>query len=235
MRLSPQRHTLAVLRTIIGITQKEMAEILECSTATVQAIELGKLKMSVRLAGNLSNQTGVNLYWLMNDDVTKPPTDYEDRPYTRETFHATQAALFAPPQDSSDVRRALFYARACFRNAVEQLAILYTHAYREGRVQMCAYKISDALAQLIAENVNPAKLTSEEKERSLKLRLMNYKPADLIAPVRRFIDETDAIFQKQIKDFEPTPPGGKHPVSANDLPPELRKPWPRKTPAPPTS
>ena len=53
MRLSPQRHTLAVLRTVIGITQKEMAEILECSTATVQAIELGKLKMSMKLAGNL--------------------------------------------------------------------------------------------------------------------------------------------------------------------------------------
>lgn len=53
MRISPQRHTLAVLRTVIGITQKEMAGILECSVPTVQAIELGKLKMSLKLAGNL--------------------------------------------------------------------------------------------------------------------------------------------------------------------------------------
>jgi len=100
----------AVLRTVIGITQKEMAEILECSTATVQAIELGKLKMSMKLAGNLFHQTSINLDWLMNDDVSKPPVDYEDNPYTRESFEVTQAALFAPPQDSSDVRRALFYA-----------------------------------------------------------------------------------------------------------------------------
>src|ERR1039458_7132622 len=100
MRLSPQRHTLAVLRTVIGITQKEMAEILECSTATVQAIELGKLKMSMKLAGDLFHQTSINLDWLMNDDVSKPPVDYEDNPYTRESFEVTQAALFAPPQDS---------------------------------------------------------------------------------------------------------------------------------------
>ena len=231
MRLSPQRHTLAVLRTIIGITQKEMAEILECSTATVQAVELGKLKLSLKLAGNLFNQTSVNLDWLLDDDVTKPPIDYQGSPYTREIFESTQAALFAPPEDSSDVRRALFYARACFRNCVEQLAILFTHAYRENRVQMCDYKISDALDELIDETINPATLTPEEKERSLKLRLMAHKPEDLLAPVRRYIADTDAIFQKQIEDFEPTQPGGKHPVSANDLPAKFRKVWPKKATA----
>ena len=231
MRTSPQRHTLAVLRTIIGITQKEMADIIECSTATVQAIELGKLKMSLKLAGNLFHQTSVNLDWLMNDDVTKPPIDYEDNPYTRETFESTQAILFAPPEDSSDVRRALFYARACFRNCVEQLAILFTHAYRENRVPMCDYKISVPLDELIDETINPATLTQEEKERSLKLRLMAHKTEDLLAPVRRYIADTDAIFQKQIEDFEPTPPGGKHPVSAHDLPAKFRKVWPKKATA----
>lgn len=228
MRISPQRHTLAVLRTVIGITQKEMAEILECSPPTVQAIELGKLKMSLKLAGNLFNQTSVNLDWLMIDDVTKPPTDFEDNPYTRETFEERQAALFSPPQDSSDVRRDLFYARACFRNAVEQLAILFTHAYGEDRIEMCDYKISDALDVLIEENIDPKKLTPEERERSLKLRLQDSKPEDLLAVVRRFVKDTDAIFQKRIADFEPTPPGGRHPADANKLPPHLRKVWPKK-------
>ena len=223
MRLSPQRHTLAVLRTIIGIPQKEMAEILECSTATVQAIELGKLKLSEKLARNLVNQTAVSLAWLLQDDVTKPPVDFQDKPHTRDTFEKRQATLFAPPEDSSDVRRDLFYARARFRQAVDQLAILFTHAYREDRVQMCAYKVSDALWQLMRAHVNPAKLTPQENERSRELHLHAYKPEDLLAPVRRFLEDTDAIFQKQIEDFEPTPPGGKHPISAKDLPAKFPK------------
>lgn len=232
MRLSPQRHTLAVLRTLIGLTQKEMAEILECSVPTVQAIELGKLKLSMKLAGNLFHQTSINLDWLMKDDVAQPPTDYEGKPYTREIFEQTQAMLFAPPQDSSDVRRDLFYARASFRNAVEVLALLYTYAYKDDTLQMCDYKISNALDELLDNYVGTEKLTPEEKERSLKLRLHAYKPADLMEPIRRFLKETDAIFQKRIADFEPALPGGKHPASANDLPPKFPKVSPKKATAP---
>lgn len=233
MRLSPQRHTLAVLRTITGLTQKEMAQILECSVPTVQAIELGKLKLSMKLAGNLFNQTSVDLDWLMKDDIAKPPTDFEGKPYTRQTFEQRQAMLFAPPQDSSDVRRDLFYTRATFRNAVEVLALLYTYAYKDGFLQMCDYKISNALDELLDDIVGTEKLTPEEKERSLKLRLHACKPADLIEPIRRFLKETDAIFQKRVADFEPAPPGGKHPANANDLPPKFPKISPKKSPAAP--
>ena len=223
MRPSPQRHTLAVLRTVIGLTQKEVASLLECSVPTVQAIELGKLRMSMKLAGALFNQTCVNLDWLMNDDVSKPPTDYEDNPYTRQTFEQAQAMLHSPPQDSSDVRRSLFYVRACFRNAVDQIAILYARAYRESRVQMCDYKISDALDELIDETVGTDRLTPEEKERALKLRLHESEPDDLLAAVRRFVKDTDAVFQKRIAEFEPTPPGGRHPADANKLPARFPK------------
>lgn len=223
MRPSPQRHTLAVLRTVIGLTQNEMASLLECSVPTVQAIELGKLKMSMKLAGLLFNQTSVNLDWLMKDDVSQPPTDYEDQPYTRETFEQTQAMLHSPPQDSSDVRRSLFYVRACFRNAVEQLGILYSHAFRENRVQLSDFKISDALDELIEETIGTDNLTPEEKERVLKLRLHDSEPKDLQAAVTQFVKDTDAIFQKRIAEFESTPPGGRHPADANKLPPQFPK------------
>ncbi len=230
MRPSPQRHTLAVLRTVIGLTQKEMASLLECSVPTVQAIELGKLRMSMKLAGLLFAQTSVDLDWLMNDDVSQPPTDYEDNPYTRATFEQTQAMLHSPPQDSSDVRRNVFYVRACFRNAVEQLAILYSRAYRENRVQLCDFKISDALDDLIEETIGTDKLTPEEKDRIIKLRLHESEPEHLLAAVRHFIKDTDAIFQKRIAEFEPTPPGGRHPANANKLPARMRKVSPKKTP-----
>src|ERR1043166_1453330 len=203
MRLSPQRHTLAVLRTIIGITQKEMAELLECSAPTVQAIELGKLKLSIKLAGNLFNQTSVDLDWLMNDDVTQPAIDFEGEPYTRETFEMRQAGLFSPPQDTSDVKGDLRYVGACFRNSVEVLAILFAHAYRDSRVQMCDYKVTDALDELLDETVGTDALTPEEKERSMKFRLDASEPKDLRAVIDGFLKDTDAIFQARLAEFQP--------------------------------
>ena len=57
MRLSKQSHTLAVLRILVGLTQKEMAAVLHCSAPTIQAVELNKLKLSEKLAGFASIQT----------------------------------------------------------------------------------------------------------------------------------------------------------------------------------
>src|SRR5258706_8726965 len=96
MRPSPQRHTLAVLRTLIGFTQKEMAQILECSTATVQAVELGKLKLSLDLAERVHFQTGISTEWLLADDVSQPPVSVRGKPYTKAVFEEMRAALLSP-------------------------------------------------------------------------------------------------------------------------------------------
>ena len=91
MRPSPQRHTLAVLRNISGMTQKEMAAILECSTPTIQAVELGRLNLSDKLAGLVSHKTGINLAWLLTNDVNQPPVDVDGAPYTKALFEDYQA------------------------------------------------------------------------------------------------------------------------------------------------
>lgn len=229
MRPSPLRHTLAILRTTIGLTQKEMAELAECSTATIQAIELGKLKLSMKLATNLYAQTGVGLAWLMQDNVSQPAVDFEGKNYTRERFERVQASLFAPREESSAVRRDLFFARACFRNAVEHLAILLLHAYRNDGVQLYHYKIFDALGKLFSQIVPRANLSPEEEARLRKLRLKAYKLPDLLAPVHQFVAETETIFQNRIADFEPTIPAGQHPENANELPPGHPRVSRRKT------
>jgi len=51
---------------LLGLGQKEMASLLNCSRPTIQAIELGKLKMSERLAQEAAQATGVSLMWLLN-------------------------------------------------------------------------------------------------------------------------------------------------------------------------
>src|ERR1700690_2561225 len=91
MRRSPQSHTLAVLRILVGLTQKEMAAVLRCSAPTIQAIELGRLKLSEKLAGLASLKTGINLAWLLDNNVTQAPIDTKGKLYTKATFEKVQA------------------------------------------------------------------------------------------------------------------------------------------------
>src|SRR5438445_8351150 len=91
MRPSPKKHTLAILRLALGMSQKEMAELVKRSTRTIQAIELCQLPLSAELGSEIARETGVSPKWLMDGDTTKPIIDAGRRPYTRETFEGKQA------------------------------------------------------------------------------------------------------------------------------------------------
>ncbi len=78
MPISVNRSCLAVLRSVAGITQKELARLIDCATVTVQSIELGKLALSRRLAERVSLQTGVSLEWLLKGDFKSAPISARD-------------------------------------------------------------------------------------------------------------------------------------------------------------
>lgn len=96
MRRSPYRHPLAVLRLGLGLGQKEMARLLGCSVATVQAIELKRLALSGRLAQAASDQTSVSAEWLLGGDPSVPPVTAAGEPFTVEKYEARQASLLPP-------------------------------------------------------------------------------------------------------------------------------------------
>jgi DNA-binding XRE family transcriptional regulator len=144
MRVSPQRHTLAVLRILVGLTQKEMAAVLHCSTPTIQAIELGRLKLSEKLAGLASLNTGINLTWLLDNDVTHPPIDTKGKPYTKATFEGFQAnndIRKDPPMENE-------IAGHCRDQISFRLHALLLRAYINGDTDLCVYKLSKAFDEL---------------------------------------------------------------------------------------
>ena len=64
---------LRQLRNFLGMTQAKMADLGDCSRHIVQSVEIGRLPLSVRaLATKLSQRTGVDLAWLMNNDSAAP-------------------------------------------------------------------------------------------------------------------------------------------------------------------
>jgi len=91
MRNSPLRHPLAVLRTTLGLTQSEMADLVGRSRVTVQAVELGKLPLSEGLAARIAEETGVHVGWLLDGDPAEPALKADGGSYTRADYEQHRA------------------------------------------------------------------------------------------------------------------------------------------------
>ena len=199
MRPSPQRHTLAVLRTLIGFTQKELAVILECSTATVQAVELGKLKLSMDLAERVNFQTGISTEWLLADDVSASPVSGEGKPYTKATFEDRQAALLSPKKSGTGALAELWDIRGMFIKNVKALSILYSEAYKRGRVPTVFYKVLMAMKDLFEKEIGNDPAVAE------KLKKLTYKeigPVDLFElteTLNQFEADTNEEVKRRLK------------------------------------
>ena len=88
------RHTLAILRRIIGYTQQELALLVGRSPRTVQAIEIGRLALSEDLAVEISHATGVSVRWLLEGNIAVPAaTAMSDMPFSKKIFEETRASI----------------------------------------------------------------------------------------------------------------------------------------------
>ena len=181
MKVSPQRHNLAKLRLVLGKTQKEMAEIAGCSWPTIQAIELGKLKLSDQLGTRIAFKTGVVASWLLENDLNKEPTTLDGRPYTVSEFEAVLAQTEAFQLD--DVWQI-------FGTNVRLLAFLISGALREQTFILWGYKSSHAIRDLIKAFVK----SPQEAEKIIKAaRVVETGPACVDAvmkSVRQFFEDT---------------------------------------------
>ena len=73
MRRSPLSHPLAVLRTTIGLTQKELGDLVNRAARTIQSIELKKMPLTEELALRIAEATGADEGWLFAGNPNTPP------------------------------------------------------------------------------------------------------------------------------------------------------------------
>ncbi len=88
---SKKKTPVAVLRTKLGLTVKEFAELIGKSVWSVTSLESGRLKLSEETAHDISKETGVEMKWLMDGNPKeKPyetdPVDGSKHPYAKEVF-----------------------------------------------------------------------------------------------------------------------------------------------------
>ena len=207
MRPSPHRHTLAVLRTFLGLTQKEMAELAECSRPTIQAVELGKLKLSFDLAQRIHFKTGVMLEWLLENKVNIVPLADDMEPYTKAVFEERQAALLAPARTGADACFELWDVWTLYARHVKLLSILYAEAYKKGKVGIVAYKSATAIADVVKTTLKLPDTVAERFHADSEKEVAPERLDEIAEAVREFAAETYEELTRKLKHRkEPLPP-----------------------------
>jgi DNA-binding XRE family transcriptional regulator len=150
MRISPRRHTVAVLRLFLGLTQKEFADMVDVSAKTIQAIELEKLRLSETLANKISLKSGVAVRWLLDGNTSAPIIAESGKPLTRESAEKTRAYTEAGLPDET-----MFSAfNVMWRHWYYSKAVLLDCALtslRERSFYLYHYRIQKFLRELTAE------------------------------------------------------------------------------------
>lgn len=77
MRHPSQKHNVARLRAFLNkfekFDQKQFADLIGCSVHKLQNIETGRTPLDESLARQISNETGVAVQWLLENNTKAPP------------------------------------------------------------------------------------------------------------------------------------------------------------------
>jgi transcriptional regulator with XRE-family HTH domain len=87
------RTNIARLRLALSMNQGGFAKLLGRSMAAVQSLEIGRLRLSRQLAGEIAGRTGVNPRWLLDNHLDESPYDMGGKPWSAATFHRVKDEL----------------------------------------------------------------------------------------------------------------------------------------------
>lgn len=124
-----------------------MADLVECSRPTIQAVELGKLPLSEKLAKRIEHETGVGLEWLLAGDPSAPPRCMAGTLYSRSVFDKYQASKNRRQADPND----LHYMHGVMTLALLEISNMVLQCYEAGSLDLCGFKLKQTLADLRKE------------------------------------------------------------------------------------
>jgi transcriptional regulator with XRE-family HTH domain len=137
-----------VLRLAIGLTQKEMAALVNRSPVTIQKVELGQLHLGEELGQEIASATGVSLEWLLENDVSKPAVNDDGAPYTREDFEEAQSEN---PRSTEDTFERLIDATMGFPLMIALISRGLLAAHRVGKGKLARYRLMNAIMKATAD------------------------------------------------------------------------------------
>ena len=141
-----EKSLIRTLRRTCGLTQAELASIIECARLTVVELESGKLKLSQRMAEGIAVHTGVSKAWLLEGNYRRAPVCERDsqRPFTEEVFEMTRAEVLDPRIEPGDIAMIV----GVLKSACAQLRAVASEAYRNDEIVYFHYKTREFLEGL---------------------------------------------------------------------------------------
>ena len=94
MRNSRNRHVLASVRKACGLTQPQLAKLLEVAPISIARIELGTLGLSEELAKKIQDQLDVSAEWLLGNNSSIPPLSPRSGYWTKDLYEFRQGSRF---------------------------------------------------------------------------------------------------------------------------------------------
>lgn len=156
--------TLALLRKVLGLTQKQLCDYVECPIHWIKAIEAQRIRMSEDLARKISWQTGVDRRWLRQNDAKAPLINARGRPYSIADFRNAQAFLPSPIPDES--RR--YFGRVVLAELLAVVGPLFVCARDGGQLERLYMRIFDMIGSLGKEfHADPGLVATLLKEGSV--------------------------------------------------------------------
>ena len=96
MALPQHKTCLSILRSILGPgagNEARFAKKIGRSASWLKKASCGQIPLSRDAAVRIGYETGINVYWLFNSDITKPAINDDGHPYTIQTYINHQRLL----------------------------------------------------------------------------------------------------------------------------------------------
>ena len=138
MAQSQKKTTIAILRGVLGAThgrEENFARLMNKSGAWVKRARAGHIPLTEQSARDIHHATGINLAWLLKNDISEPPINSAGEPYTFECFQARRVEL-----TSGDIK-----ARSVFRlkNVLSEIAGIGSAAGKSGKLSLFQWRYTD--------------------------------------------------------------------------------------------
>lgn len=188
MAKSQSKTTVSVLRSIIGISAQDLAELTGRSIHTIQSVESGRLALSEELAVKMSVETGVCAQWLVNREPQAPPLNDFPLPvghpnslFTKRYFEKRRADRMHGRDELNQLGGGFPFLDSAKLCAIRQAAV------KSGNARVVQYRISKFLRELEKEFGQCEKTLRQEIEMS---QLWNDFDALFMYPAAGHSDKT---------------------------------------------
>ncbi len=154
-RPSQVRTNIARLRLALSLNQNQFARLICRSTACVQSLELGRLRLSPDLAGEIGVKTSISARWLMDNRLDEPPYDTTGKPWTMASFQRLHTEIPYTAKEGDDVFRQRMLelgTQLVLARNVASIKRIYRAMESAGKVLEIGRRLDQFLAGIMMEN-----------------------------------------------------------------------------------